>query len=116
MPYWEEENSFGLSCISFLIGGVLGASLALLYAPQSGDLTRREMREKAERTIIKAHKLEDDFKTSVNNLVGNVKGKMTQLIEEGKFIAEDKKEELLAALEAGKEALEKERYKLERVK
>ena len=116
MPYWDEENSIGLSCISFLVGSVLGASLALLYAPQSGDLTRREMREKAERTIIKAHKFEDDFKSSVNHLLGNIKDKINKLIEEGKYIAEDKKEELLAALEAGTEALEKERYKLLRGK
>ena len=114
MPYRDEESVIGLSCISFLVGGVLGASLALLYAPQSGDLTRREMREKAERTIIKAQKLEDDLKYSVNHLVGNIKLKINHLIEEGKYIAEDKKREILAALQAGTDALEKERYKLEK--
>jgi len=114
MSYGDEDTTIGLSCISFVVGGVLGASIALLYAPQSGDLTRREMREKAERTIIKAHRLEEDFKYSVSHLIGNVKLKVNQLIEEGKGIAEDKKQEILEALEAGSEALEKERYKLER--
>ena len=113
MPYRDEDNTVGLSCISFLVGGVLGASIALLYAPQSGDLTRREMREKAERTIIKAHRLEEDFKYSLSTLIGNIKLKVNQLIEEGKDLAEDKKREILAALEAGSEALDKERSKLE---
>ena len=114
MSYRDEDTAVGLSCISFLVGGVLGASIALLYAPQSGDLTRREMREKAERTIIKAHRLEEDFKYSLSNLIGNLKLKVNQLIEEGKDLAEDKKREILAALEAGSEALDKERSKLER--
>ena len=116
MTYWDEENTIGFSCISFLVGSVLGASIALLYAPQSGDLTRREMREKAERTIIKAHKFEDDFKYSVNQLVGTLKLKINHLIEEGKYIAEDKKQEILEALEAGSDALVKERHKLDKVK
>jgi len=38
------------------------------------------------------------------------------LIEDGKEIAEDKKEEILAAIDAGKKALEKERTKLEKDK
>jgi gas vesicle protein len=114
MPYRDEDNAVGLSCISFLVGGVIGASIALLYAPQSGDLTRREMREKAERTIIKAHRIEEDFKFSLSTLIGDIKLKVNQLIEEGKDLAEDKKREILAALEAGSEALNKERSKLER--
>ena len=114
MPYRDEDNSVGLSCISFFVGGVIGASLALLYAPQSGDLTRREMREKAERTLIKAHRIEEDFKYSFSTLIGDIKLKVNQLIEEGKDLAEDKKREILAALEAGSEALNKERSKLER--
>jgi gas vesicle protein len=116
MSYWDEENAVGVSCISFIVGSVLGASIALLYAPQSGEVTRQEMREKTERTIIKAHRLEDELKCTISQLIGNVKLKASQLIEDGKEIAEDKKEEILAAIDAGKKALEKERSKLEKSK
>jgi gas vesicle protein len=116
MSYWDEENAVGVSCISFIVGSVLGASIALLYAPQSGEVTRQEMREKTERTIIKAHRLEDELKGTISQLIGNVKLKVNQLIEDGKEIAEDKKEEILAAIDAGKKALEKERTKLEKDK
>ena len=114
MSYWDEERSVGVSCISFIVGSVLGASIALLYAPQSGEVTRQEMREKTERTIIKAHKLEEELKYTVSQLIGNVRLKVSQLIEDGKDIAEDKKAEILAAIDAGKKALEKERSKLEK--
>jgi gas vesicle protein len=116
MSYRDEENTVGLSCISFVVGSLLGASIALLYAPQSGEVTRQEMREKTERTIIKAHRLEEEFKYTISQLIGNVKLKVSQLIEDGKDIAEDKKEEILAAIDAGKKALEKERSKLEKDK
>jgi gas vesicle protein len=116
MSYGDEENAVGLSCISFVVGSVLGASIALLYAPQSGEVTRQEMREKTERTIIKAHRLEEELKCTISQLIGNVKLKVSQLIEDGKDIAEDKKEEILAAIDAGKKALEKERTKLEKDK
>lgn len=114
MSYWDEENGVSVSCISFIVGSVLGASIALLYAPQPGELTRREMREKTERTIIKAHRLEDEFKRTVSALIGNVRVKVSQLIEDGKDVAEDKKQEILAAIEAGKKALEHERRKLDK--
>ena len=114
MSYWDEENAVSMSCISFIVGSVLGASIALLYAPQSGEVTRQEMREKTERTIIKAHKLEEELKYTISQLIGNVKLRVSQLMEEGKDIAEDKKAEILAAIDAGKKALEKERSKLEK--
>lgn len=112
----EKENTVGVSCISFIVGSVLGAGIALLYAPQSGELTRREMREKTERTIIKAHRLEDDLKNAIGQLRENVTLKVTQLIEDSRDIAGDKKQEILAAIDAGKKALEQERKKFERNK
>lgn len=112
----EKGNTVGVSCISFIVGSVLGAGIALLYAPQSGELTRREMREKTERTIIKAHRLEDDLKNAIGQLRENVTLKVTQLIEDSRDIAGDKKQEILAAIDAGKKALEQERKKFERNK
>ncbi len=114
MSAWNEESSVGWSCVSFLIGGVLGASLALLYAPQPGELTRREMRQKAERTIIRANRLEEELKHTISQLIENLNLKISQVIEEGKHLADEKKQEILSALEFGKAALEEERYKLER--
>lgn len=45
-----DSRSNGASCsaltFSFLAGGVAGATVALLLAPQSGEVTRRIMRRK----------------------------------------------------------------------
>jgi len=114
MTYRDEVSSFGRSFVSFLTGGLIGAGIALLYAPQSGERTRQEIREKTERTIIKAHKIEEEIKDTVNQLIRDIKSKVNLLIEEGKDIAEDKKQEILKAIDAGKMALEEQKDKLQR--
>lgn len=47
MFYSEEDNS-GTILISFLVGGIVGAGLALLFAPQTGRKTRRQIVDMAE--------------------------------------------------------------------
>ncbi len=45
----REERNFGMIVIfSFLVGGAVGAGLALLMAPQAGKKTRRQIRDIAE--------------------------------------------------------------------
>ena len=44
----EDRNLGMITIFSFLVGGAVGAGLALLLAPQSGKKTRRQIRELAE--------------------------------------------------------------------
>jgi gas vesicle protein len=109
----EEDSYLTASLISFLAGSIIGAGIALLFAPQSGEYTRREMREKAERTIIKMHRMEDELKHTVGDLMQSIRRTASQLLDEGKDLADIKKREILEAIAAGKRALEEERCKLE---
>jgi gas vesicle protein len=43
----EHDNGFGTFFAGFLIGGIAGAVVSLLYAPQSGEQTRAVIKEKA---------------------------------------------------------------------
>ena len=112
----EDDNYLTTSLLSFLVGSALGAGIALLFAPQSGEYTRREMREKAERTIIKMHRMEDELKLTISDLIQSIRLKAHQLMDDGKELAELKKQEILETIAAGTKALEKERYKLEKAK
>ncbi len=47
MFHGEDDNG-GTVLISFLIGGIVGAGLALLFAPQSGKKTRGKIMDLAE--------------------------------------------------------------------
>jgi gas vesicle protein len=46
--FHEEDNQGVNILVSFLIGGIVGAGLALLFAPQAGKKTRRQITDMAE--------------------------------------------------------------------
>jgi gas vesicle protein len=37
MKMAEQDNGFGTFLVGFIIGGITGAVVSLLYAPQSGE-------------------------------------------------------------------------------
>lgn len=84
--------------LAFIVGGALGASLALLFAPEGGRQTRTRLRD-----------LATDVKDRSADLVDDVKDRVEDVLEASKEILEEKKAILTAAYQAGKETMEKER-------
>jgi gas vesicle protein len=99
----REENGFstGGVLMSFILGGIVGAGIALLFAPKSGSDTRQMIKEFA-----------DDVKDKTQNYVDDVKGKVSSGIDKGKGLYEDKKSMISSAFDAGKEAYVKEKEKM----
>lgn len=99
----REESGHGTGSIflSFLLGGIVGAGFALLFAPKSGRETRQRIKEVAEGVTEKAKDYAED-----------VKGKVTSTVDKGKELYEEKKSVIATAIEAGKEAYEKEKERL----
>ena len=98
----NEERGHSASCIilAFFVGGLVGAGVAMLLAPQAGMETRQKIKELAE-----------DVKGKASGYAEQVKGKVTSTVEKGKEIFEEKKSLLATAYEAGKEAYTKEKEK-----
>ena len=97
----EGRYSAGSLILGFFIGGLVGAGVALLLAPQSGKEIRQKIKELADEAKEKAAKYAEE-----------VKGKVTSTVEKGKELVEEKKSLVTAAVEAGKEAYQKEKEKL----
>ncbi|MBI4684641.1 MAG: YtxH domain-containing protein [Nitrospirae bacterium] len=99
----REDSGYGAGSVflSFLLGSIVGAGIALLLAPQSGRETRQKIRE-----------LADDVKDKAEDYVEKAKGKMTSTLEQGKDFFEEKKSVITSAFEAGKDAYEKEKERL----
>ncbi|GAB4418735.1 MAG: YtxH domain-containing protein [Thermodesulfovibrionales bacterium] len=97
----EEGYSAGSILLSFLLGGLVGAGVALLLAPKSGAETRQRIKELAEDVTEKA----EDY-------AEQVKGRVKSTVERGKDFFQQKKSIITTAVEAGKEAYEKEKEKL----
>ncbi len=96
----DEGYSSGSVLLSFLLGGVVGAGLALLFAPQSGRETRQKIKD-----------LTDDVKDKTTEYVRQAKEKAASIVDDGKGYYDEKKSILKSAVEAGKEAYEKEKEK-----
>ncbi len=97
----EEGYGAGSLFFSFILGGLMGAGVALLLAPRSGEETRRRIRE-----------LADDVREKAEDYVEQTKGKVMSTFDKGKGFVEEKKSVITAAVEAGKEAYEKEKERL----
>lgn len=99
----REECGYGSGSIilSFLLGGIVGAGFALLFAPKSGSETRQGIKDFAEEVRDKA-----------KDYVEDVKGKVTTGIDKGKDFIGEKKSIITTAIEAGKEAYDKEKERL----
>jgi gas vesicle protein len=81
--------------VAFLAGGLVGAGLALLYAPVSG----REARERI-------GGLADDLRKKSDEWTGDVKQKVEGFIDEERSV-------IKAAYEAGREAMAREKARFE---
>lgn len=107
----SDRDEFGAFLVGFIVGGLSGAVVALLFAPQSGEETRTlikdksiELRDKAqisaEEAIARAEAAAADARARADELA-------RQLRERGQGMVEDVRER-------GKTAVESVRSKVKR--
>jgi gas vesicle protein len=98
----DEGYGAGSVFFAFMLGGIVGAGVALLLAPQSGRDTRQKIREFAE-----------DVRDKADDYIDTVKDKVSSTVHKGKDYIGDKKTLISTAVDAGKEAYAKEKKRLE---
>lgn len=85
----EDDNKFSY----FFLGLGLGVAAGLLFAPKSGPETRDLLRSKA-----------DEGKEFIKRRTSEVKDQANDALERGKSTVNRSRENLMAAVEAGKQA------------
>ncbi len=107
MKMSDRDNEFGAFFAGFVIGGLVGAAVALLFAPQSGEETRTLIREKSieikdqvEQTALDAREKAEQFATEA-------KTKAEELQKRGQVVLEEQKSRLEKAVESGKKAVQR---------
>jgi gas vesicle protein len=95
-----DETKAGEKALFFILGGFVGAAVALLLAPRSGEETRRLIAMKTREGA--------DF---ITNRTKDVSEKTSGLIDRGKELLQQQRDQLAAALEAGKQAYRDEKDK-----
>jgi gas vesicle protein len=98
---------------SFLVGVALGAGVALLLAPQSGEETRREIARRARRAQDAAQDFVEDVSGTVADKFQEVRATVEERIEATLGAVDDKKRRVSNAFHAGRAAAREARGELE---
>ena len=91
------ENNVGSKVSYFLVGLGIGALVGVLFAPKSGEETREYLTQKAEEGKVYAQRKARELRDRADDLV-----------ERGKQVASKQKESISAAVDAGREAYQRE--------
>jgi len=94
----SEGNDRGSKLAYFLVGGGIGAVVALLFAPRTGRETRELIAQRA-----------GEGRERVSSASRNVSGKVSSYLDKGKEMVASQKDHLSAAIEAGKQAYREEK-------
>ncbi|HWR57454.1 MAG TPA: YtxH domain-containing protein [Thermodesulfovibrionales bacterium] len=97
---------------AFLLGGLIGAGIALLYAPKSGRETRRDISKTAKKVKQNAVELVEDTIESIEDFAGDVKDKASDIIERGVELSDSAKKEVVRSLEYGQKIMEKQKKRI----
>jgi gas vesicle protein len=112
-PYVIIEKNTG-SVGSFLIGIAVGAGIALLLAPQSGEETRAEIARQARQARDRARDLADDMTEQVSDRVRGARDAVNVRVDRARRAVDLKRRQVERAVEAGRAAAQQARADLER--
>ena len=127
----REDTSATTKLTSLLIGGGIGAILALLFAPKSGEELRGDIADATRKGIEKSKEAAQvarerageyyevtreragEYYQAAQERAGELKEKASELTEKAKEAAARSTNPFTAAIEAGKEAYTEEKRKSE---
>ena len=112
-PYLIIEKSSS-SVGAFLVGLAVGAGVALLLAPQSGEQTRAELARQARQARDRARDFAGDMSDGVTRRIGDARDAVTQRVDRAKQAVDLKRRQVERAVEAGRAAAQQARADLER--
>ncbi|HET8647702.1 MAG TPA: YtxH domain-containing protein [Vicinamibacteria bacterium] len=103
----DDRGSGGSSFLAFLLGGLTGAAVALLYAPRTGRETREMLNEKLREGGERSKDLREQAREKSRAFMEEAGDYM----DRGREVVEDRKGRLAAAFEAGRQAYRDEKEK-----
>jgi gas vesicle protein len=89
-------------------GAIVGSTVALLFAPQSGEQTRSDVRKLGELALNSAERFQSELRDQVSDLINAVVDRTGRDMEQGQAMTEKVRGEVVATLESGCRVLEEE--------
>ncbi|MFQ6047299.1 MAG: YtxH domain-containing protein [Gemmatimonadales bacterium] len=107
-----ERSSGGVG--AFLFGLLAGAGLALLLAPQSGEETRRKLRQRGKELKEVAEGKVEEWQERLESGYGEARTRVEEGLESAKRAVSDTRRGAKEALDAGRAAVHSARDELDR--
>ncbi len=104
-----ERDEFGAFLIGFIVGGLTGAAISLLMAPQTGEETREILRDRAIELRDKAQETAQTARGQVESTAGEVRSRASDLANKARSSAEDLRQR-------GQVVLEEQRTRLQNLR
>lgn len=109
------NNTDKKMAVMMVMGGIIGAGIALLLAPKSGRETREDISRRAKKVKSQTEETVDELSKNISEMVDTITKKTDDLLDSGKSIAGSARKDLIGLIEEGAAKLEKFRTKLKRV-
>src|SRR4051812_6353681 len=106
-----EKNEPGIG--TFIAGLAVGAGLALLFAPRSGEETRRDIERRAKKIGTQAQDLVTEVTESVTEKFQEAKAGVETRIDSARNAVDLKRRQVTNAVDAGRAAAQQARVELE---
>ncbi|MGH7264701.1 MAG: YtxH domain-containing protein [Candidatus Rokuibacteriota bacterium] len=94
------------------VGAIIGAGVALLLAPKTGEETREILRDKGTDFARRAQERGSEFARRAHETVGEAQVRAQEYVGRGREVMEEKSAQLRAAFEAGRSAMREEISKI----
>jgi gas vesicle protein len=111
----RKKESHNSTIMLTLFGAFVGASVALLFAPQTGEKTRRQLKKYGKKAGSRAQRFVGDIAESMDSALGDILDYSQDGLEKGKKLSDRARVEILDVLDAGKKYIEEERTKLDKI-
>jgi gas vesicle protein len=89
-----------------ITGAVVGAAVALLYAPKNGAQTRRDLRKFSKRMVNRLDDLQDNIRDQVTDWVEDVNSAVKDGLNAGMELSTQGYEHVIEVLDSAKKAVE----------
>ena len=105
----EKNGDFGAFLAGLMIGGLVGASVALLFAPQSGDETRTLIKDKSIELYDQVEQSVRETYDKAEKFAEDTIARTDEIARRGQVILEEQKEEVEKAINKAKSTTAKKK-------
>ena len=108
----DNQKATTVGAIMLVAGGLIGAGLGLLYAPQSGKKTRRQLGRYGRKVRTEAEAMVRDSADAVRDAMETLADRAGELADQGGEVAQEWRKHMMETLEKGQQSLDHQRKKL----